>query len=453
MKSGNAYSGRTLKRMELKYINTKVKFAVNPEDYTQVEPNRATITQTKGGAWIDAWGAGITEFTIKGITGVRGSDNGSIETGYNRWVELRNLFRECYDKITDGEKVSDYIQFYNYTDNEYWYCYPTQQGIELYRSKSKPHVYQYTIHLWGIRRMGTPLLAVVQTIGNPFKANGGVLNNSSNSLGLETTKNQVVKTQGGNTYYSRSRNFESDADVSTVTNTKTKSILSLQNDCKQYYTEMEPIIGGKSGKISPATGYQCSQGLIMQSSGTVSNVNSFTGKDLSPNYKDDLMLSEVKFVSKISVETYNMTVKIKEYSPDVLSTAYSLITGTTPKQRIMQAALNGKVYDSTIFDLIAKYQSKAVLSKSEVNHLKIIVLESMFVYRELYNMYNQSDGISTVLTSTELRLLLNNIRAMIIYFTMESDEEFRYYKMDISNELRTLERIITQVKMDIIDYL
>ena len=59
--SGNAYKGRPLKRMKLEYNGTSVKFAVNPEDYTQSIPNRITVTQTKGGAWLDAWGSGIVD--------------------------------------------------------------------------------------------------------------------------------------------------------------------------------------------------------------------------------------------------------------------------------------------------------------------------------------------------------------------------------------------------------
>ena len=144
--SGNGYNKRTLKRMKLSYKGTTVKFAVNPEDYTQTIPNRVTVTQTKGGAWLDAWGAGIVEFTIKGTTGVKGTST-NIDTGYQRWRTLRTLFAEVFQAITDGEEVKDLISLYNYTDNEYWYCFPSQSGIELYRSKSRPHMYQYTLHL------------------------------------------------------------------------------------------------------------------------------------------------------------------------------------------------------------------------------------------------------------------------------------------------------------------
>lgn len=442
--SGNAYSGRTLKRMEISYGDTSIKFAVNPEDYTQKEPNKATITQTKGGAWIDAWGAGIVELTIKGITGVKGSGGSNIDTGYQRWKELRNLFRKVYEAITDGEEVTELIKFYNFTDNEYFYCYPTQAGIELYRSKSRPHIYQYTINLWGIHRIGEPETSS-GVVGNPLKKP-----NSGSSPSV-TSKNTSVSVASGGTYTTRNVALNSDADKATSTNTKTKTVLNIQEDCLNYLTLMEPIIGGKAGKISPVTGYGCIQNITMQSSGTISNVNSFTGKDLSE--KQDLLLSEIKFTSKVSVETYEMYTQIHEYSPDVLSPAYSLSVGPSPKQRVIQAVGKSTAYDSSIYELIIKYQPKSILSKTEVNHLKVILLESMMVYRELYNLYHQVDELSTSLTTTNLGILINNIRAMIMYFTFKSTESTQFYKQNVSIELRQLEKILTQVSTDIVDYL
>ena len=442
--SGNAYSGRTLKRMEISYGDTSIKFAVNPEDYTQKEPNKATITQTKGGAWIDAWGAGIVELTIKGITGVKGSGGSDIDTGYQRWKELRNLFRKVYEAITDGEEVTELIKFYNFTDNEYFYCYPTQAGIELYRSKSRPHIYQYTINLWGIRRIGEPETSS-GVVGNPLKKS-----NSGSSPSV-TSKNTSVSVASGGIYTTRNVALNSDADKATSTNTKTKTVLNIQEDCLNYLTLMEPIIGGKAGKISPVTGYGCVQNITMQSSGTISNVNSFTGKDLSE--KQDLLLSEIKFTSKVSVETYEMYTQIHEYSPDVLSPAYSLSVGPSPKQRVIQAVGKSTAYDSSIYELIIKYQPKSILSKTEVNHLKVILLESMMVYRELYDLYHQVDELSTSLTTTNLGILINNIRAMIMYFTFKSTESTQFYKQNVSIELRQLEKILTQVSTDIVDYL
>lgn len=444
--SGNAYSGRNLKRMKLSYAGVEVKFAVNPEDYTQSEPNKATITQTKGGAWIDAWGAGIVEITIKGTTGVKGNTN-SIDVGYQRWKELRNLVRGVYEAVTDGEEIKDLIQFYNFTDNEYYYCYPAQGGIELYRSKSRPHAYQYTVHLWAIRKIGQPETSS-GVIGNPNKvANSG----GSVSSGSTTTRNTVVETASGKTYTTRNLVTGSGSDKTTVTNTKTKSNADIQNDCKEYMEVLEPLIGGKAGKISPVTGFQSTQGVTMQSSGTISNVTSFTGTDLSEDLS--ILISEIRFISKVSTETYDLYSAMKDYSPEALSPAYSLVIGLTPKQRVIQAVSDSTAYDSTIFELIMKYQPRAVLSKNEINHLKVILLESMMVYRELYNIYNTESELTTTLTMTHIEILINNIRAMIMYFTLNSTESNKYERMDVSSELRKLEKVMTQVKTDIVDYL
>lgn len=446
--SGNATAGRTLKRMKLSYNGTEVKFAVNPEDYTQSEPNKATITQTKGGAWIDAWGGGIRELTIKGTTGVKGSTK-SVDEGYNRWKTLRNLFRDVYDAVQDGEEVTELVKFYNFTDNEYFYCYPAQQGIELYRSKSRPHIYQYTIHLWVIRKIGEAA-TTTGTIGNPNKK-------SSGGSSSKTTKSTTVAKQSGGTYVSRSRANMSESDSTTLTNTKTKTLMDIQEDCKLYYEALEPLIGGKGGKISPVTGYGCCQGITMQSAGTVSNVNGFTGEDIRPKteiYEQmPLLLAETKYTSRVSAETYTMYAGMKEYSADYLSPAYSLIAGISLKQKVMRAVATSTVYDSSLYELILKYVAKSTLTKTEANQIKVIMLESMMIYMEMYKLYNQSGELSTTVTLTYIEILISNIRAMIMYFTLKSTEYNMYDRMDISAELRELEKIMTQIKTDVIDYL
>lgn len=441
--SGNAHSNRTLKRMKIAYGDTSIQFAINPEDYTQTEPNKATITQTKGGAWIDAWGAGITEIVIKGTTGVKGVGGTNIDIGYQRWKELRNLIRSVYDSIKDGESVTELIKFYNYTDNEFWYCYPTQAGIELYRSKSRPNIYQYTINLWAIRRIGQPASSS-GVIGNPNSNAGG-----GNS---QTSRNTTTHTQSGGRSTSRNTLRNTEVDNTTITNTKTKSILGLQEDCLQYLTELEPLIGGKSGKISPVTGFQCTQSITMQSSGTVSNVEAFTGESLSSD--KSLLLVETKFSSRVSVETYTLYTQIKMYSPEVLSPAYSLVAGLTTQQRVIQAISTSTAYDSTIYQILINLRAKSITSKNETNYVKLVLLESMMVYGELFKMQNQSDEeLSTTLTMTNMSILINNIRALIMYFSLKIKDNAIYQVMDLSAELRQLEKIMTQVRTNIVDYL
>lgn len=169
--SGNRTKDHPLIRMRLAWNGQEYKFAVNPEDYTQSEPNKATVTQTKGGAWIDAWGEGIKEITIKGTTGMcgaPGTSNPNPDAGYQRWKNLRNMIQQVYSAVQDGEKVQ-LMEFYNYTDNEYFYVYPAQSGIELYRSKARPYIYQYTLHLWALRRIGEAEKER-QVLGDPGKS-------------------------------------------------------------------------------------------------------------------------------------------------------------------------------------------------------------------------------------------------------------------------------------------
>ena len=442
--SGNATTGRTLRRMELDYGSIAIKLAVNPEDYTQKEPNKVAINQTKGGAWIDAWGAGIVEITIKGTTGVRGGTT-DIDTGYNRWVELRNLFRELYSTITDGEEVKDLIKLYNFTDNEYWYCYPMQNGIELYRSKSRPHMYQYTINLWAIRRIGEPETKS-GIIGNPLK------NTNTQSSNALTTKSTTVSTSGGNTYKSREVALDSEADSKTTTNTRTKTAENIKDDCITYMNALAPIVGGYHGRISPITGYQCIQNITMQSSGMVSNVSPFTGADLSS--EKTLLLAECRFTNRCSVETYEMVTKIAKYSTDVLSPEYSLIAGSTDQERVMQAVSRSKKYDSTVFELMVKYQAKSYIYRNEVNHLKMLLLEGMMIYCELWRIYNQpNESMSTTLTIPNMNTFINNLRAMIMYFDYKSAEASKFYTQDISIQLRYMEKAVTQIITDVIDYL
>lgn len=240
--SGNATYGRTLKRMKLEYGGKAINFAVNPDDYSQKEPNRVNMTQTKGGAWIDAWGKGIVEISIKGITGV----GKTIDTGYQRWKELRNLFLDVYNAVNDGGEIGDegLIRFYNFTDNEFFYCYPMPSGIELVRSKSKPHIYQYTIALWGLRRIGEPE-KVVGTVGNPE---------------TKTTTSTETKTS-----------TKTDKDTSaTVTTSASKE--SLKESSGDVADALGPLVAGVNGKLHPNPAYYVVNTIDLTSGGISGNI-------------------------------------------------------------------------------------------------------------------------------------------------------------------------------------
>lgn len=435
--SGNATRGRALKRMKLSFRNTEVQFAINPEDYTQTVPNRVTVTQTKGGAWLDAWGAGVVEITIKGTTGVRGTGT-DIDEGYRRWRQLRALFTECLNAITNGEEVKDLIALYNFTDNEYWYCYPSQGGIELYRSKSRPHMYQYTVHLLGIREIGQPETST-GVIGNPNQAtaSGGAGINSQ-----QPGEGAVEYGQGDETY----KMFG--------TKTRYKSLMSIQTDCRRCCEKVAEIIGGSNGRIVPATGYQCALGLSIQSSGIVSNVPGFIGNDLARTdiERDNVLIAEAKFTPRVNVGTYVMYENIKNYSPTVLDPNYSFIVGETPRQQVLHAISQNAVFNSTLYNIIRDYAPKSYINKSEVLKLKLVLLDCMCVYLEAYAMKDQEETISTNLTMTSVNTLINNLSALILYFTL-TPTNFELERMDITHELRELQKALIQFATNVISFL
>lgn len=141
----------SLKRMEFKYGDTTYKFALNPEVFDQSEPGRATVIQTKGGAFIDAWGAGLISIEIKGTTGFK-NGTGDPTNGFTKFKELRDLIRKNFTDVKPGEKVANLLKFYNYTDDDNWYVYP--EKFELNRDKSRSLLYVYDILLIGLAKIG-----------------------------------------------------------------------------------------------------------------------------------------------------------------------------------------------------------------------------------------------------------------------------------------------------------
>lgn len=514
--SGNGSNLRSLKRMEIIYKDLDFKFAVNPSDYTQKEPNRVTVTQTKGGAWIDAWGAGIVEFNIKGITGVFGkkftaakdnyftkivnttydvarviSGDSGVDVGYQRWKELRDLFRAVYKAVEDGEEVKDLVQFYNFTDNEYWYCYPSPAGIELYRSKSKPHVYQYTINLLGLRRIGEPAVST-GVIGNPnteqttnnsptgvtidtessgtgstvqggAPAEGGELVEApgevSNENGDTTTQTNPQSTiQGGNAYVTKAAATYTQADVTTITNTRTKNNETIRSQSKEYADLLSPIIGGSNGLLVPTTAYNVSKEISITSLGVVLNLNGFTkdnllqGKNLIviPN---DRLTQEIQFLPTVSSDAYNVWKQIRDYSPEILDSTILNYGGLTPTERIIKTVKTSNYYGSTLFEYILQYRTKYYITKTDIKYLKTIMIDTIAVYLNLYKIYSSVGQLTSSITLENITNLIRNIESLILYFEFNSTDENVFYIQNIKFELRQLETILHQVKSDVIEYL
>lgn len=162
----------SLKRMEFAFKGKSFKFSLNPEEYTQDEISRSNVTQTKAGAWIDDFGAGLPTIYMKGTTGFKKG------TGAQKFVELRNFFREYINNGNPGEEIKDEMTFHNYTDGESWIVHVDPNAFRLLRSKTNPLLYMYEIRLQCLRPAQIPSDAtksakggVNETLGTPARMN------------------------------------------------------------------------------------------------------------------------------------------------------------------------------------------------------------------------------------------------------------------------------------------
>lgn len=141
----------TLVRIELEYKEKTYEFSINPQDLSVSYKNRAGVTQTLGGHWVDKFGQGLPEITFSGITGYKlGSD---AEEGYRKYKELKEIVLEAFNtenNLRSNENVEP-MRFYNFTDEEYWEIIPIDFSVQ--RSSSNPLMFRYSFRCYGIKDM------------------------------------------------------------------------------------------------------------------------------------------------------------------------------------------------------------------------------------------------------------------------------------------------------------
>jgi phage baseplate assembly protein W len=126
-----------------------VSLFVNPENFTQTEPARVSVTQTKGGMFVDSFGQGIKTITIAGHLGYglrsgAAVGGGQPISGAENFFLLRKLYRDWLDASTDPTKQAA-MRFYNWADSESYEVAITQ--FTLQRAVGKPLLYQYNIQM------------------------------------------------------------------------------------------------------------------------------------------------------------------------------------------------------------------------------------------------------------------------------------------------------------------
>lgn len=124
---------------------------LNPSDISVEEPNRASVTQTLGGAYVSIFGQGLHNITLSGTTGynARMSPDGTMTDGYQEFQALRKLIYRNF--ITNFEPQAE-LFWYDWENEEYYKVMP--MSFRLQRSVQEPNLYRYEIQMTTLQQLG-----------------------------------------------------------------------------------------------------------------------------------------------------------------------------------------------------------------------------------------------------------------------------------------------------------
>ncbi len=142
-----------------------------PEAYRKSETPRATVTQTKAGAWEDNIGMGIPKISLQGTFGFLGNlPGGSAQSmspeqkdAWGMFKEVEKILLDFYERFgtyTDsGVPVTNPVdqnhlpelRFYNFTDEDYYVVQLNK--FDVTRNIQRRFIYQYDIQMTVLRRL------------------------------------------------------------------------------------------------------------------------------------------------------------------------------------------------------------------------------------------------------------------------------------------------------------
>jgi hypothetical protein len=211
--------------------NTVVNLVLNPESLVQTEPARISVTQTKGGMFVDSFGVGIKTIVIAGNTGYQakkgpevGTPAGSL-SGANQFFELRKMYRNWLKASSDPNEYA-LLKFYNWADSEAYEVVITQ--FTLNRAVGRPLLYQYNIQMTCIEDLmqsqPTPADPVTDALSTGILGKVIAALNSINNA-IMTVDSYVVK---GMTFFSTlSQSY-------VAAQTVVDSVNNLSNDISMF---------------------------------------------------------------------------------------------------------------------------------------------------------------------------------------------------------------------------
>lgn len=145
----------------LSAIPTFTLLEPRPEEIAFSHPGRGTVIQTLDGGFIDDFGEGVSDITLRGHTGWSGTIPGEL-----RYYALRDLVTLRFHqlraaKAAAGQSINDVKMYLVDTLNLFMYdVYPLSfRGI---RTRQQSLLYKYEIRLIGAKR----LIGISDVIGS-----------------------------------------------------------------------------------------------------------------------------------------------------------------------------------------------------------------------------------------------------------------------------------------------
>jgi hypothetical protein len=146
---------------------------IRPEDISRSEPSRLAAIQTLGGAWVDAFGRGLSTLTLNGHQGWRGNyegDGGELFTQLRNTIFLNWHSRRSYQVSQAADPNLVQLFYVDQLNNITALVAP--QSFTLRRSKTSPLLVRYQAQLIVLDDNDTPLTvldAITGGITNPLR--------------------------------------------------------------------------------------------------------------------------------------------------------------------------------------------------------------------------------------------------------------------------------------------
>jgi phage baseplate assembly protein W/LysM repeat protein len=170
---------------------------IRPEDISRPEPSRITPVQTLGGAWVDAWGRGLSTITLAGHQGWRGN---ALQSGQSLFAQLRStVFTDWHSRRAanvalglDPNTVSLY--YVDILNNITAKVVP--MSFTLRRNKTSPLLMRYQIQLLVLDDQNVPqtaIDAVTNSLTDPSRWIAALASIGINVQGLQGFLTTAIK--------------------------------------------------------------------------------------------------------------------------------------------------------------------------------------------------------------------------------------------------------------------